>query len=90
MVIVSLVLVIIFTIRRAHDLNKSGWLVLIVIIPLAILYFLIAKGDQGANRFAGFRPTRPWETVLGYIGIGLFVLMIVGVIAAVAIPAFMA
>lgn len=42
-------------IRRLHDLDKSGWLVLIMLIPiinlLFIVYLLVAKGTTGPNRF---------------------------------------
>ncbi|MCB1651695.1 MAG: DUF805 domain-containing protein [Alphaproteobacteria bacterium] len=42
------------TIRRLHDVNKSGWwqliaLTIIGIIPL--FYWMIKKGDAGENRF---------------------------------------
>lgn len=41
--------------RRLHDINKSGWWQLIVIIPLigilVAIYFYTRPSDQGANRF---------------------------------------
>ena len=43
------------SIRRLHDLDKSGWFYLIMLIPIVnllfIVYLLIAKGTTGANRF---------------------------------------
>jgi uncharacterized membrane protein YhaH (DUF805 family) len=88
--LISLVIYIIFSIRRLHDVNKTGWLMLLIIIPLVnfffMIYLLVKRGDEGANRFAGFRPTPGWEKVLGYIGIGFFILMIVGVIVAIVLP----
>ncbi len=36
------------SIRRLHDINKSGWNLL---IPLVNLYFLTKVGDEGTNRF---------------------------------------
>jgi len=41
--------------RRCHDLNKSGWLYIAVIIPilgvLIALYLLFAKGTEGNNKY---------------------------------------
>ena len=43
------------TIRRLHDINKSGWLILISLIPfigsLLLLIILISEGTKGKNRF---------------------------------------
>lgn len=42
-------------IRRLHDTDKSGWFMLISIIPviggLVLLYFLAQKGTEGANNY---------------------------------------
>lgn len=81
------IIFVIFSIRRLHDLNKTGWLMLLILIPLIniifMLYLLIAKGDEGTNRFGGYRPTPTWERILGYIGIGVFVLALVGIVFAI-------
>ena len=40
-------------VRRLHDTDKSGWFVLISIIPilgLAVIYLLILDGSKGKNR----------------------------------------
>ena len=43
------------SIRRLHDLNKSGWLILIAIVPLIdiafFIYLLACQGTHGANDF---------------------------------------
>ena len=47
-------------VRRLHDTDKSGWFVLISIIPilgLAIIYLLILDGSKGKNRF-GTKPKK--------------------------------
>jgi uncharacterized membrane protein YhaH (DUF805 family) len=50
------------TIRRLHDADRSGWWVLIQIIPiigtLVMLIFLVSDGTHGSNRF-GPDPKRP-------------------------------
>lgn len=41
-------------VRRLHDIDKSGWFMLmggIPLINLVLIYFLIQKGTDGANRF---------------------------------------
>jgi uncharacterized membrane protein YhaH (DUF805 family) len=42
-------------VRRLHDTDRSGWWLLIVLIPLIgiliLLYFLLTKGSLGPNRF---------------------------------------
>ncbi len=41
--------------RRLHDINKSGWLQLIWIIPILgwiyMIYLLVQKGDAGDNQY---------------------------------------
>ncbi|MEM6623035.1 MAG: DUF805 domain-containing protein [Pseudomonadota bacterium] len=42
------------TIRRLHDLDKSGWWILIGFIPLVgflLLYWYCLKGTEGDNQF---------------------------------------
>ncbi|SMC67039.1 DUF805 domain-containing protein [Polynucleobacter kasalickyi] len=41
-------------VRRLHDINKSGWWVLLKLIPLLnllLLYWLIKRGDPKINQF---------------------------------------
>jgi len=42
-------------VRRMHDLDKSGWWILIVFIPLIgiilYIYWFVQRGTVGANRF---------------------------------------
>ena len=45
------------TVRRLHDTNRSGWWILIALVPYGILAFMIggaaATGDMGAMATAG-------------------------------------
>lgn len=57
-IVVSLAMIgvsISFSVRRLHDIDKSGWFLLIAIIPLIgflfQLYLIFAKGTEGVNRF---------------------------------------
>jgi uncharacterized membrane protein YhaH (DUF805 family) len=69
--IVFTALFIIITIRRLHDLNKTGWLVLLMFVPLANIGFWIYvtffKGTQGANNFGPQRSTEQSEKYLGIL-----------------------
>ncbi|MFA6040690.1 MAG: DUF805 domain-containing protein [Methylophilus sp.] len=41
--------------RRLHDINKTGWLQLLGLIPvlgwIALIYFFTKEGDAGDNQF---------------------------------------
>ncbi len=41
--------------RRLHDTDRSGWWLLLSLIPiigtLVLLYFLVLRGTEGSNRF---------------------------------------
>lgn len=54
-VIATLFVGIILGVRRLHDLDLSGWAILMILIPLAnivfLLYLTFAKGTTGPNRF---------------------------------------
>ncbi len=42
-------------VRRLHDLDRTGWWYLLILIPvlgaLILLFFFIQKGTEGPNRF---------------------------------------
>ena len=98
-IIMALVLVVIAYIpafglakRRLNDMNQSGWLGLIMIIPfvnfLFLLVLLFAPGSQGSNRY-GPRPCENSGLVI--VGALLFPLSfvgIIGILAAIALPAY--
>ena len=77
-IVAMFVAMICITIRRLHDLNKSGWLCLIFLIPLVgtifSIYVMAAKGTDGENKYGFKRPTEQTEKVIGSL---YLVLMIV-------------
>ncbi|MDR2187396.1 MAG: DUF805 domain-containing protein [Azonexus sp.] len=80
-----LVLTIFWTIQRSHDMNWSGWMMLLALIPLVGLIWLFRPGTPGPNRFGP--PPEPNSTgvkVIAWIGIGLTAIFILIVIAAIA------
>jgi uncharacterized membrane protein YhaH (DUF805 family) len=74
------------TVQRCHDMNWSGWLSLIALIPLVNLLFWFVPGTTGANRW-GAPPVRGPRWAMWVAG--LFVgLMLLGIVAAIALPAY--
>ena len=43
------------SVRRLHDLGKTGWWLLIAFIPLVglivLIYFFVQEGDSGSNEY---------------------------------------
>lgn len=81
---------VLFMVQRLHDLNRSGWLWLLMIVPLVnfifALYILFAPGTKGSNDY-GLRPppNKVWHWVLACI---VPVAFIAGIVAAIALPAY--
>ena len=80
---------LIYTKRRLNDLDFSGWLGLLMLIPLLNilcgLYLLFAPGSSGNNRY-GAKPEKN-SGLLIVAGI-LVPVIIVGILAAIAIPQY--
>lgn len=76
--------------RRFNDTNRSGWLSLLLWIPLVnffvSLYLVFAAGTDGANDY-GPAPS-PNSTLVKVVGFIFPFIFVVGVLAAVAIPAY--
>jgi uncharacterized membrane protein YhaH (DUF805 family) len=77
--------------RRLHDLGKTGWLGLLMLIPVinlfVFLWFVFGPGDAQANAY-GPAPA-PNTTGVIVMAWALPVLVVaIGILAAVAIPAY--
>jgi len=47
------------TIRRLHDIDESGWLALLVLVPLGVFVFfplMLLPSTPGSNRFGSREP----------------------------------
>lgn len=88
--IALLVYAIGFGVRRLHDLDKTGWLMLLMIIPLVniglALYMLFAPGTTADNRFGAPPPPNTTWVIVGTVVYVLFIP--VAIIAALAIPSY--
>jgi uncharacterized membrane protein YhaH (DUF805 family) len=71
-------LVMVITIRRLHDMNRSGWLILLFLLPvvniLLGLYLLLGSGTAGINNYGLPRETPVWEKILAWLMIIITVL----------------
>ena len=76
---------VVLTVRRCHDLDWSGWLAVLMVVPLLNLAFYFLPGSVGANRF-GLQPP-PNSGLLKVLG-ALLLLAVIGIVAAVALPAY--
>lgn len=83
---VSLILIVSFanwiwlSIQRAHDIGASGWLALLVFIPLLHFVLFLIPGEEEKNKF-GFPPKENTILVkitgwLGLVGVALYYLLL--------------
>jgi uncharacterized membrane protein YhaH (DUF805 family) len=78
-------------VRRLHDLDQPGLLMLLLLVPLVNLlllaYLFFFRGTEGSNHYGA--PTVPNSAgVKAAFGFGLAFLLLVPILAAIAIPAF--
>ncbi len=84
------VVTVILLIQRLHDLNHSGWLSLLMFVPLLnfvfALYIIFAPGTKGTNNY-GLQPppNKTWHWILGLMWP---VLAVIGIVAAISLPAY--
>ena len=78
--------------RRFNDLNKTGWLALLMLVPgvnvLVYLYLLAVEGTVGANYYGlPARPATQLKTVLMVL-IPLLVISLIGLLTQVVVPSY--
>lgn len=80
------------SIRRLNDLNKSGWMSLLYLIPLVNilfwLYLAFARGDEDINDYGA--PAEPPSTIMTVLAVILPLLFVawMGIVMAIALPAY--
>jgi uncharacterized membrane protein YhaH (DUF805 family)/Tfp pilus assembly major pilin PilA len=84
--IALIVVQFLLTIQRSHDMNVTGWLSLISLIPLAALIFWFVPGTRGENDYGKQPPPNTTGVILLACVVPL--IAIVGILAAIAIPAY--
>jgi len=90
--VAALVISVMFGKRRLNDLNRSGWWMLLLIVPLVnlilVIYMIAFSGSDGSNKW-GAAPVANslgvqilfWVVILFFVG---------GIAMAVLLPAMMA
>lgn len=89
--IAVLVISMFLAIQRLHDINKSGWWILLFIVPLLNLILMMGlwfvSGTDGENDYGLQPPPNPlWVKILGFM---FPLLMILGILAALVVPSMM-
>ena len=86
-VYIGLIVISVFlTIQRCHDFNKTGWLSLLILVPIVSLIFYFIPGTKGSNQYG----LQPPPNSMG-VKIGAFLLLaffLIGIVAAIALPAY--
>lgn len=86
----TIVVSIMFGKRRMNDLNRRGWWILLFIVPLVnvalAIYLLCFPGTDGPNNYGP--PAVANSTGVLILAWMLPALMILGIVAAIAIPMF--
>lgn len=86
-----LILSILTTIQRCHDIGWSGWAVLLNFVPFVNLFVMLMwifkRGDAGANEY-GLPPT-PNTRAVKLLSLSFPVVVGIGILAAVALPQYM-
>jgi uncharacterized membrane protein YhaH (DUF805 family) len=87
MLVVMYAFFILLSIQRAHDMNSTGWLSLIIFVPLAVFAFWFVPGTPGENDYGKPPPPNSTGAIL-LACLPLPMLFLVGILAAISIPAY--
>jgi len=74
------------TIQRCHDFNTTGWLSLLVLVPLVNLIFWFIPGTDGDNNYGAKTPPNGVGVIIAACIVPI--VFVVGVLAAIALPAY--
>ncbi|MBK0063495.1 MULTISPECIES: DUF805 domain-containing protein [unclassified Acinetobacter] len=81
---------IVFLVRRLHDANRSGWLCLLLLIPIVqflfMLYVIFAPGSKGFNDYGAPRSSAVWEKILAWL---MIIVMILSLFSIASLISFM-
>ncbi len=83
--IALLVITVLLTIQRCHDFNMTGWLSLLLLIPIVNFVFYFWPGTKGTNNF-GYQPPPNSKALI--IGTFLLLALFIIILAAIALPAY--
>jgi uncharacterized membrane protein YhaH (DUF805 family) len=78
--------ILLLTIQRSHDMNRSGWLALLMFVPLVNLLFYFIPGTKGENDHGPMPPPNGIGVIL--LALALPLVFVLGIVAAIALPAY--
>ena len=84
----GLIIAILWGKRRLNDLNRSGWWILLFLVPLVnllfIIYLIAFGGTNGSNNYG----PAPVANTMGVIILGSLIpaIFVLGIVAAVGVP----
>lgn len=81
-----LVVMVLLSIQRVHDFNTSGWLSIILVLPLINFLLWLIPGTTTANDYGN--PTPPNTTGVVIVALIMPIIAIIGLLAAIAIPVY--
>ncbi len=81
------VIQIMLTIQRCHDFNASGWLSLLLLVPLVALIFWFIPGTDGSNRWGSKTVPNSTPVIVG-AWICALIIPLTGILAAIAVPQY--
>lgn len=83
---------IMFGKRRLNDLNRSGWWILLIFVPVFNLFIAIYLVFFPGSKIPNDYGPRPTENSIGVKILGLFlplaIIAVIGILAAIAIPQY--
>ena len=77
---------ILILIQRTHDMGWSGWMALLTLIPVVAFIWFFKAGTPSDNQFGA--PPPPNTLLIKIFGLILPVIGIIGIVAAIALPAY--
>jgi len=84
--IAILVIGFMLTIQRCHDFNTTGWLSLLMLVPLVNLIFWFIPGTDGDNNYGAQTPPNGVGVIIAACIVPI--VAVVGILAAIALPAY--
>ncbi|MEO8152514.1 MAG: DUF805 domain-containing protein [Rhizobacter sp.] len=82
-----LIFIVLALIQRSHDMGWSGWTCLLAFIPFVGLIWLFKAGTPGENQYGAPPPPNSRGVVVAaWLCLGLP--FIIGILAAIALPAY--
>ena len=85
--IAMIVAIVLITIQRCHDFNVTGWLALILLVPLAPLVFWFIPGTEGSNNYGP--PPPPNSGAVKVLFWLMIIFLVLGLIGSIAMPTAM-